>query len=50
MFLVDWLGYYLYNQSFTTKTMVKLYRVAKPLLICGYHGLTVVTMFFWFYF
>ncbi len=30
--------------------MVKLYRVAKPLLICGYHGLTIVTMFFWFYF
>ncbi len=26
--------------------MVKLYRVAKPLLICGYHGLTIVTMFF----
>ncbi len=24
--------------------MVKLYRVAKPLLICGYHGLTIVTM------
>ncbi len=22
--------------------MVKLYRVAKPLLICGYHGLTIV--------
>ncbi len=21
-----------------------LYRVAKPLLICGYHGLTIVTM------
>ncbi len=26
--------------------MVKLYHVAKPLLICGYHGLTIVTMFF----
>ncbi len=26
--------------------MVKLYRVAKPLFICGYHGLTIVTMFF----
>ncbi len=25
--------------------MVKLYRVAKPLLICGYHGLTIVIMF-----
>ncbi len=24
--------------------MVKLYRVAKPLLICGYHGLTIVAM------
>ncbi len=24
--------------------MVKLYHVAKPLLICGYHGLTIVTM------
>ncbi len=24
--------------------MVKLYRVAKPLFICGYHGLTIVTM------
>ncbi len=24
--------------------MVKLYSVAKPLLICGYHGLTIVTM------
>ncbi len=24
--------------------MVKLYGVAKPLLICGYHGLTIVTM------
>ncbi len=35
------------NQSFTTNTMVKLYSV-KPLLICGYHGLTIVTMFFGF--
>ncbi len=26
--------------------MVKLYRVAKPLLICGYHGLTIVPCFF----
>ncbi len=24
--------------------MVKLYSVAKPLLICGYHGLTIVTI------
>ncbi len=28
--------------------MVKLYSVAKPLLICGYHGLTIVTMVFGF--
>ncbi len=26
--------------------MVKLYRVAKPLLICGYHGLTIVLVLF----
>ncbi len=38
------------TRVFTTNTMVKLYRVAKPLLICGYHGLTIVTMVFWFYF
>ncbi len=30
--------------------MVKLYSVAKPLLICGYHGLTIVTMVFGFIF
>ncbi len=36
------------NQRFTTNTMVKLYSVAKPLLICGYHGLTIVTMVFGF--
>ncbi len=36
------------NQSFTPNTMVKLYSVAKPLLICGYHGLTIVTIVFGF--
>ncbi len=36
------------NQSFTSNTMVKLYSVAKPMLICGYHGLTIVTMVFGF--
>ncbi len=36
------------NQSFTTNTMVKLYSVVKPLLICGYHGLTIVIMVFGF--
>ncbi len=36
------------NQSFTTNTMVQLYSVAKPLLICGYHVLTIVTMVFGF--
>ncbi len=33
------IGYHFYYQSFTINTMVKLYSVAKPLLICGYHGL-----------
>ncbi len=38
------------NQSFTTNTMVKLYSVAKPLFICGYRGLTIVTTVFGFIF
>ncbi len=36
-FVADWLPFLF--PIFSINTMVNLYSVAKPLLICGYHGL-----------
>lgn len=37
------------NHSLTTNTMAKLWWFPKQWLICGYHGLTITTMFLWLY-